>query len=145
MGAFSRNMQSDPAEIKLAQCCIKLVFSFDLYYDERKHKIKIYAMKYFSPLLTKVAMKYKEIVSKELLDSIREITVSNLDRDPHYSCRGFSWFFSVPTVNIQDFLKTCMMSGFRREVDENCALLCHYATSIPRCLIVQKRVTILTL
>ena len=26
MGACARNMQSDPAEIKLAQCCIKLVF-----------------------------------------------------------------------------------------------------------------------
>ena len=41
MGACARNMQSDPAEIKPAQCCIKLVFSFDLYYDARKHKIKI--------------------------------------------------------------------------------------------------------
>ena len=40
MGACARNMQSDPAEIKPAQCCIKLVFSFDLYYDARKHKIK---------------------------------------------------------------------------------------------------------
>ena len=28
------------AEIKPAQYCIKLVFSFDLYYDARKHKIK---------------------------------------------------------------------------------------------------------
>jgi len=28
--------------VKPAQCCIKLVFSFDLYYDARKHKIKIY-------------------------------------------------------------------------------------------------------
>ena len=26
MGACARNMQSDPAEIKPAQCCIKLVF-----------------------------------------------------------------------------------------------------------------------
>ena len=42
MGACARNMQSDPAEIKPAQCCIKLVFSFDLYYDARKHKIKKY-------------------------------------------------------------------------------------------------------
>ena len=42
MGACARNMQSDPAEIKPAQCCIKLVFSFDLYYDTRKQKIKIY-------------------------------------------------------------------------------------------------------
>ena len=42
MGACARNMQSDPAKIKPAQCCIKLVFSFDLYYDARKHKIKIY-------------------------------------------------------------------------------------------------------
>jgi len=41
MGACARNMQSDPAEIKPAQCCIKLVFSFDLYYDTRKHKIKL--------------------------------------------------------------------------------------------------------
>ena len=41
MGACARNMESDPAEIKPAQCCIKLVFSFDLYYDARKHKIKI--------------------------------------------------------------------------------------------------------
>ena len=40
MGACTRNMWSDPAEIKPAQCCIKLVFSFDLYYDARKHKIK---------------------------------------------------------------------------------------------------------
>ena len=30
MGACARNMQSDPAEIKPAQCCIKLVLSFDL-------------------------------------------------------------------------------------------------------------------
>jgi hypothetical protein len=26
MGAFARNMYSDPAEIKPAQCCVKLVF-----------------------------------------------------------------------------------------------------------------------
>ena len=26
MGACARNMESDPAEIKPAQCCIKLVF-----------------------------------------------------------------------------------------------------------------------
>ena len=50
MGACARNMQSDPAEIKPAQCCIKLVFSFNLYYDARKHKIKtsgLYLMRIF--------------------------------------------------------------------------------------------------
>ena len=33
MGACARNMYSDSAEIKPAQCCIKLVFSFDLCHD----------------------------------------------------------------------------------------------------------------
>ena len=42
MGACARNMQSDSAEIKPAQYCIKLLFSFNLYYDARKHKIKIH-------------------------------------------------------------------------------------------------------
>ena len=35
----------DSAEIKPAQCCIKLVL-FDLYYDARKHKIKKKKVKY---------------------------------------------------------------------------------------------------
>ena len=32
MGACARNMQSDPAEIKPAQCCIKLVFHWNFQY-----------------------------------------------------------------------------------------------------------------
>ena len=43
MGACARNMQSDPAEIKPAQCCIKLVFhlTYTMMHGSTKLKLRI--------------------------------------------------------------------------------------------------------
>ena len=50
MGACARNMQSDPTEIKPAQCCIKLVFHLSYTMMHGSTKLKLYLTFRFSYL-----------------------------------------------------------------------------------------------
>jgi len=50
MGACARNMLSDPAEIKPAQCCIKLVFHLTYTMKHGNTKLKFFFMFLLSAL-----------------------------------------------------------------------------------------------
>ena len=91
MGACARNMQSDPAEIKPAQCCITLVFSFDLYCDARKHKIRS-QLSYFS-LFPGAFAKFRKATLTFVMSVLPSVRMKNSSSTERFLMKFCIWGF----------------------------------------------------
>ena len=98
MGACARNMQSDPAEIKPAQCCIKLVFNLTYTMMHGSTKLKFWISFTFSGPCIEICLRILKSASGWSL--LRKFWIS------------LNCFWDRTSDRI------CVISGFRRGVNE---------------------------